>query len=77
MSRLDEKEIDDICRFYVGNNMKEIRRICDKIFSSTNIPKGYLDDYYGKAVEILVESIKTYDKSKKCKFNTYYYGNLI
>mgnify|MGYP000016603566 CR=1 FL=1 len=44
--------------------MKEIRRICDKIFSSTNIPKGYLDDYYGKAVEILVESIKTYDKSK-------------
>lgn len=77
MSRLDEKEIDEICRFYVGNNMKEIRRICDKIFSSTNIPKGYLDDYYGKAVEILVESIKTYDKSKKCKFNTYYYGNLI
>lgn len=40
MSKLDEKEIDDICRFYVGNNMKEIRRICDKIFSSTNIPKG-------------------------------------
>ena len=40
MSRLDEKEIDEICRFYVGNNMKEIRRICDKIFSSTNIQKG-------------------------------------
>lgn len=40
MSRLDEKEIDEICRFYVGNNMKEIRRICDKIFLVQIYQKG-------------------------------------
>ena len=30
---------------YIGNDMKKIRKICDKIISKTNIPKMYWDDY--------------------------------
>lgn len=57
--------------------MKKIRKICDKIISKTNIPKMYWDDYYDKAVDILLKSMDTYDESKNCKFSTYFYGNLV
>lgn len=62
---------------YIGNDMKKIRKICDKIISKTNIPKMYWDDYYDKAVDILLKSMDTYDESKNCKFSTYFYGNLV
>lgn len=62
---------------YIGNDMKKIRKICDKIISKTNIPKMYWDDYYDKAVDILLKSMDTYDESKNCKFSTFFYGNLV
>ena len=31
---------------YIGNDMKKIRKICKKIISKTNIPDGYLEEYY-------------------------------
>ena len=37
----------------------------------------YWDDYYDKAVDILLKSMDTYDESKNCKFSTYFYGNLV
>ena len=62
---------------YIGNDMKKIRKICKKIISKTNIPDGYLEEYYDKAVDVLMESMNTYDESRDCKFSTYFYGNLV
>lgn len=62
---------------YIGNDMKKIRKICKKIISKTNVPDGYLEEYYDKAVDVLMESMNTYDESRNCKFSTYFYGNLV
>lgn len=62
---------------YIGNDMKKIRKICKKIISKTNVPDVYLEEYYDKAVDVLMESMNTYDESRNCKFSTYFYGNLV
>lgn len=62
---------------YIGNDMKKIRKICKKIISKTSIPDAYLEEYYDKAVDVLMESMNTYDEARNCKFSTYFYGNLV
>lgn len=71
---MDKKKI---LEDYIGNDMKKIRKICKKIISKTNVPDGYLEEYYDKAVDVLMESMNTYDESRNCKFSTYFYGNLV
>lgn len=70
-------EKNKILEDYIGNDMKKIRKICKKIISKTNVPDGYLEEYYDKAVDVLMESMNTYDESRNCKFSTYFYGNLV
>lgn len=67
---------NQIANEYCGNNMRKLRKICDKILKARNIPKEHLESFYDRAVDIFLESINSYDDSKECKFNTYFYGNL-
>ena len=60
----------------IGNDMRKLRKICDKILKARNIPKEHWESFYDRAVDIFLESINSYDDSKECKFNTYFYGNL-
>ena len=34
------------------------------------------DDIYSDAQKVVMESVKSYDKNKKCSFNTYFIGNM-
>ena len=67
---------NQIANEYCGNNMRKLRKICDKILKARNIPKEHWESFYDRAVDIFLESINSYDTSKECKFNTYFYGNL-
>lgn len=67
---------NQIANEYCGNNMRKLRKICDKILKARNIPKEYWESFYDRAVDIFLESINSYNDSKECKFNTYFYGNL-
>ena len=68
---------EQIANEYCGNNMRKLQKICDKILRTRNIPKEHWESYYDRAVDIFIESINSYDDLKECKFNTYFYGNLI
>lgn len=68
---------NQIANEYCGNNMRKLRKICDKILKARNIPKEHWESFYDRAVDIFLESINSYDDSKECKFNTYFYGNLM
>lgn len=74
MDREEWKE--QIANEYCGNNMRKLRKICNKILKARNIPKEHWESFYDRAVDIFLESINSYDDSKECKFNTYFYGNL-
>ena len=67
---------NQIANEYCGNNMRRLRKICDKILKARNIPKEHWESFYDRAVDIFLESINSYNDSKECKFNTYFYGNL-
>ena len=67
---------NQIANEYCGNNMRKLRKMCDKILRARNVPKEHWESFYDRAVDIFLESINSYDESKKCKFNTYFYGNL-
>lgn len=67
---------NQIANEYCGNNMRKLRKICDKILKVRNIPKEHWESFYDRAVDIFLESINSYNDSKECKFNTYFYGNL-
>lgn len=67
---------NQIANEYCGNNMRKLRKICDKILKARNIPKEHWESFYDRAVDIFLESINSYNDSKECKFNTYFYGNL-
>ena len=67
---------NQIANEYCGNNMRKLRKICDKILKARNIPKEHWESFYDRAVDIFLESINSYNNSKECKFNTYFYGNL-
>ena len=74
---MDKKEWkNQIANEYCGDNMRKLRKICDKILKARNIPKEHWESFYDRAVDIFLESINSYDDSKECKFNTYFYGNL-
>lgn len=74
MDREEWKE--QIANEYCGNNMRKLRKICNKILKARNIPKEHWESFYDRAVDIFLESINSYNDSKECKFNTYFYGNL-
>lgn len=74
MDREEWKE--QIANEYCGDNMRKLRKICNKILKARNIPKEHWESFYDRAVDIFLESINSYNDSKECKFNTYFYGNL-
>ena len=68
MDREEWKE--QIANEYCGNNMRKLRKICNKILKARNIPKEHWESFYDRAVDIFLESINSYNDSKECKFNT-------
>ena len=68
-------KLSEILDLYMTNEMKKLKNICYKIW------KGKVDNYeedelLDDAIEVLIESLVTYDTKSKAKFETYLTGNI-
>lgn len=61
---------------YCAHDMRKLKRISNEYARRLNIPEYQKDELYDDALKVLMESVVTYDFSKKTKFNTYLSGNI-
>lgn len=73
-SKMTEEQLE-IIDYYCRDNMRQLKRICDPIIRSHNLPNMYYEDLYTIAVDTIGKSLFTYDETKS-QFETYLVGNL-
>jgi len=73
---MEDFEREQIEREYLFDDMRKLNKICKFLILRKNVPQMYEDDLYSIARITFVESLKTFDSSKKCKFQTYFIGNV-
>lgn len=69
------KEQKEIINEYAKDNNKKLKNICNQI-RSTSIDQADYDDLYSDAMNVLLESVVSYDQSKKASFNTFLSNNI-
>lgn len=74
-SNLNEQQMELINK-YCNDDLRLLRKICDPIINIKNTPQADYDDLYSDAMKVLLESVVTYDKDKKCSFHTFLVGNI-
>ena len=75
LSRLtdeQEKVIDEYC----ANDMKKLKSISFNAFRGYNIPLSEHDDLYDDAMNVLLESVVSYDGNQAACFNTFLTNNI-
>lgn len=73
-SKMTEEQLE-IIDYYCKDNMRQLKRICDPIIRTHNLPNMYYEDLYTIAVDTIGKSLFTYDETKS-QFETYLIGNL-
>lgn len=66
------KLINDYC----DNNMSKLKKISCDAFFRYGIPQYEYDELYDDAMDVLMESVITFDSSKGANFNTYLTNNI-
>ena len=61
---------------YTENEMRKIKLICNPIIASKHIPNFLNDDIYSDALNVLLESVVSFDESKGVPFQKYLEGNI-
>lgn len=61
---------------FLDNDMYKLNKICRYLIFKKNVPSVFYDDLYSIGRLTFAESIKKYDTSKDCKFETYLIGNI-
>lgn len=72
---LDEKSLE-IVQKYCEDDLRLLKKVCDPIILLKNVPQWQYDDLYDNAMEVLLESVSTYQHNKDCSFHTYLTGNI-
>lgn len=70
------KEQQQTMTYYLSNEMRNLKKICNPLIRQKGVAGMYYDDLYAVASDTLLESIESYDGSKKCSFKTYLSGNI-
>lgn len=61
---------------YCKNDMKKLKLICNFVWGKKGLPSCYHDDLYGDAMDVLSESVITFDPNGKSQFKTYLTNNI-
>ncbi len=61
---------------YCTNNMKKLKNLSYKVFKILNIPLSEHDDLYDDAINVLLESVISFDNTKNLTFETYLNSNI-
>lgn len=74
-SELTEEQLE-IINEYCENNMKKLKNVCYMVWGNKGLPYMYHDDLYDDAMNVLVESVITYNSTNNTKFKTYLANNI-
>lgn len=61
---------------YCKNDMKKLKSICNFVWGKKGLPSCYHDDLYGDAMDVLSESVVTFNPNGKSQFKTYLTNNI-
>ena len=70
----DEKET--LRKYYLDNEMRELKKIANPIIKKRNFPMMEHDDLYSDAMKVVEESLSSYDENRNCSFKTFLVGNI-
>lgn len=61
---------------YCENDMKKLKQICYTVWGNKGLPNCYYDDLYDDAMNVLSESVITFNPDGKASFKTYLTNNI-
>lgn len=61
---------------YCENDMKKLKQICYTVWGNKGLPTCYYDDLYDDAMNVLSESVMTFNQNGKASFKTYLTNNI-
>ena len=61
---------------YCKNDMKKLKLTCNFVWGKKGIPNCYHDDLYDDAINVLSESVITFNPNGKSQFKTYLTNNI-
>lgn len=61
---------------YCNDDMKKLKQICYSIWGGKGLPNCYYDDLYDDAINVLSESVTTFNPDVNTKFKTYLTNNI-
>ena len=61
---------------YCENDMKKLKQICYTVWGKKGLPTCYNDDLYDDAMNVLSESVMTFNPNGKASFKTYLTNNI-
>ena len=74
-SSMTEEQIV-IINEYCENDMKKLKQICYTVWGNKGLPNCYHDDLYDDAMNVLSESVITFNPDGKASFKTYLTNNI-
>ena len=74
-SSMTEEQIA-IINEYCENDMKKLKQICYTVWGNKGLPTCYYDDLYDDAMNVLSESVMTFNQNGKASFKTYLTNNI-
>ena len=74
-SEMTEEQIA-IINEYCKNDMKKLKHICYTVWGNKGLPNCYHDDLYDDAMNVLSESVETFNPNGKAIFKTYLTNNI-
>ena len=70
------KEQNNLLDDYAKDEMKKLKRLCYFIWGNKGIPNCYHDDLYSDGLNVLLESVVTFNPDGKANFHSYLTNNL-
>ena len=74
-SSMTEEQIT-IINEYCENDMKKLKQICYTVWGNKGLPTCYYDDLYDDAMNVLSESVITFNPDENTQFKTYLISNI-
>lgn len=65
-----------IIEYYCKDDLRKLKKICYQVWGNKGLPYCYHDDLYDDAMNVLLESVGTYDPNNVAKFETFLRNNI-
>ena len=72
--RVNDDEKETLRKYYLDNEMSELKKIANPIIKQRNFPMMEHDDLYSDAMKVVEESLASYDENRNCSFKTFLVG---